>query len=113
MNIFSEIIEYTKNCKNLICQIHKYGNNLQFESWFYSDTIKINDSFTLRTPDIYFVVIQYETILVGETHYRFELHNESWVMRYPKHRKLFDILFAPTIFKICAKKYNKQRTKQK
>lgn len=113
MKIFREIIEYTKNCKNIIRQIKQYGDNLEFESWIYSDTIKINDSFMLRTPNLYFVVMRYETLLVGETRFRFELHNESWVMHYPKHRKLFDILFAPRIFKTCATEYKKQRAKQK
>ena len=113
MKTFCEIIEYTKNCKNLIRYIKQYGDNLEFETWIYSDTIKINDCFVLDTPDLYFAVMRYETLLIGETHYRFELHKESWIMRYPKHKKLFDILFAPRIFKTCATEYKKQRAKQK
>ncbi len=113
MKIICEIIEYRKNCKNIIRQIKQHGDDLKFETWIYSDTIKINDRFMLDTPDLYFAVMQYETLLVGETRFRFELHRESDIMRYPNHRKLFDILFAPRIFKTCATEYKKQRAKQK
>jgi len=113
MKILCEIREYTKNCKNIIRQIKKYGDDLEFETWIYSGTIKINDCFTLDTPDLYFAVIRYETILVGETRFRFELHNASKLMGFPKHKRLFNILFAPTIYRTCAKKYKNQRAKQK
>ena len=109
MSVFCEIIEYWLNCKNIIRQISACGDNLEFETWIYHDTIKINDQFRLRTTDLYFDVVKYETLLVGETRYRFTLHRESEIMRYPKHRKLFDIIFAPTIFKVCAKQYKKQK----
>jgi hypothetical protein len=112
MTIFHELTEYISNCKNIIHHLKKHGDNLEFETWIYSGTIKINDAFTLNSPDLYFEVIKYETLLVGETRYRFVLHRESKLMAYPKHRKLFDVLFAPIIFNTCAKKYKKQE-KQK
>lgn len=112
MTIFNEFIEYFSNYRNILKQIAQYGDNLEFETWIYSGTIKINDAFTLNSPDLYFEVIKYETLLVGETRYRFVLHRESKLMAYPKHRKLFDVLFAPIIFNTCAKKYKKQE-KQK
>ena len=105
MTVFSEIIEYFSNCRNILKQIAQYGDNLKFETWIYSDTIKINDQFMLKTPDMYFEVIKYNVLLLGETRYRFTLHRESKIMRYPKHNKLFDRLFAPTIFRACNKKY--------
>ena len=112
MTIFYELTEYISNCKNIVRHLKKHGDNLEFETWIYSGTIKINDAFTLKSPDLYFEVIKYETLLVGETRYRFVLHRESKLMSYPKHRKLFDVLFAPIIFNKCAKKYKKQE-KQK
>ncbi len=111
MAIFHEVIEYISNCKNILRQISVYGDNLEFETWIYSDIIKINDEFSLRTPDIYFDVVKYETLL-GDTPYRFVLHNESELMPYPKNRKLFNRIFAPIIFRACAKRY-KKREKQK
>ena len=110
MTIFNELIEYFSNYKNILRQIAKYGSNLKFETWIYSDTIKINDQFMLETPDLYFEVVKYNVLLVGETRYRFTLHRESKFMRYPKNNKLFSRLFAPTIFKACNKKY-KEREK--
>lgn len=112
MKIINELIEYISSCKKIIRQINQHGDKLEFETWIYSDTIKINDTFTLKTPEIYFEVIKYNVLLVGETRYRFTLHRESEIMRYPKHRKLFDKLCAQTIFTACAKKY-KKREKQK
>ena len=112
MNIFREIIEYYFNCKNILRQISQHGDNLEFETWIHHDTIKINDQFMLRCPNIHFDVVKYETLLVGETRFRFTLHRESKLMRFPKNRKLFDRIFAPTIFNACKKKY-KQREKQK
>lgn len=112
MTVFNELIEYFSNCKNILRQIEKYGSNLEFETWIYSGTIKINDQFMLKTPDLYFEVIKYNVLLVGETRYRFVLHRESDVMRFPKRRKLFDRIFAQTIFKACNKKY-KEIGKQK
>lgn len=108
----NEFIEYFSNCRNILHQIEQYGNNLQFETWIYSDTIKINDQFMLKTPELCFEVIKYETLLVGETRYRFVLHTESELMRHPKNNKLFDRIFAPTIFKACNKRY-KEIGKQK
>ena len=58
MKIFCEIIEYSKNCKNIIRQIKQHGDNLEFETWIYSDTIKINDCFMLTTPDLHFAAIR-------------------------------------------------------
>ncbi|MBR4507052.1 MAG: hypothetical protein IKP24_00800 [Alphaproteobacteria bacterium] len=112
MNIVHELIEYISSCKNILCQIRQHGDNLEFETWIYSGTIKINDQFMLKTPDLYFEVLKYNVLLVGETRYRFSLHRESDIMRYPKHPKLFDRIFAPTIFRACNKKY-KEREKQK
>ena len=112
MTVFSELIEYFSNCKNILHQIKQYGDNLKFETWIYSDTIKINDIFMLETPNIYFEVVKYNILLVGETRYRFTLHRESEIMRYPKNNTLFNRMFAPIIFKACNKKY-KEREKQK
>lgn len=107
MNIINEILEYVLNCKNILRQIKKYGDNLEFETWIHRGTIKINDEFTLKTPDIHFDIVKYDVLLVGATRYRFTLHHESKFMSYPKHRKLFDVLFGPTIFRACINKYNK------
>jgi hypothetical protein len=112
MTIFNEFIEYFSNYRNILKQIAQYGDNLEFETWIYSGTIKINDQFMLKTPDIYFDVIKYNVLLVGETRYRFTLHRESEIMRYPKNRKLFDRIFAPGIFTACNKKF-KATGKQK
>lgn len=112
MNKLNEIIGYISDCHNILRQIKLYGKNLEFETWIYSGTIKINDQFTLKTPDIYFDVVKYNVILVGETRYRFTLHRKSEIMQHPKHRKLFDYICAPTIFKACTKKY-KNTGKQK
>ena len=112
MTIFHELTEYISNCKNIIHHLKKHGDNLEFETWIYSGTIKINDQFMLKTPDIYFDVIKYNVLLVGETRYRFTLHRESGIMRYPKNRKLFDRIFAPGIFTACNKKF-KATGKQK
>ena len=111
MNKVKKIIEYISNCKNIIRQISIYGDNLKFETWIHRDTIKISDEYTLKTPNICFDVVKYTTML-GETPYRFTLHSESELMRYPQHRKLFNRLFAPIIFKKCRKRY-KQIGKQK
>ena len=112
MKIVQELIEYISSCKKILHHIKQHGENLEFETWIYSDTIKINDTLTLKTPEIYFEVIKYNVLLVGETRYRFTLHRESEIMQYPKHRKLFDKLCAPTIFRACNKKY-KEMDKQK
>ncbi len=112
MNTINEIIEYICNCQEILRQIKKYGDNLEFETWIYSDTIKINDQFVLESPDLYFDVVKNNVLLIGETRYRFTLHRESRFMRYPAHRKLFNKLFAPTIFKACEKRY-KDTGKQK
>ena len=112
MNIFREITEYYFDCKKILHQISEHGDNLEFETWIHHGTIKINDQFMLRCPDMHFNVVKYETLLVGETRFRFTLCRESELMRFPKHRKLFDRLFARIIFNACEKKY-KQREKQK
>lgn len=108
MKILNEIKEYISSCQYILRQIKLYGDKLEFETWIYSGTIKINDTFALKTPELYFEVIKYNILLVGETRYRFSLHNESGKVQYPKNRKLFDVIFAPTIFKACDRKYKKQ-----
>lgn len=107
-----EILEYISNCKTILHHIQKYGDNLEFETWIHHDTIKINDEFRLKTPDLYFDIVKNNILLVGEKRYRFTLHRESELMSYPKHRKLFSVLFGPTIFRACMKKYQ-EREKQK
>ena len=111
MKLFREILKYRSCCKNILRQIKTSGDNLEFEQWIHSGTIHVNDEFTCITPDIHFDVMKYY-VWWAESEYRFVLHNESAIMRYPEHPKLFNILFAPTIFKACAKKY-KQQEKQK
>jgi len=111
MKSFRKILEYCSNCKNILRQIKKYGNNLKFEQWIHSGTIHVNDEFTLDGPDVHFDVIKYY-VWWAESRYRFVLHTETAIMQYPTNRKLFNRLFAPIIFNACAKKYKKQE-KQK
>lgn len=107
MNTIQEFIEYISNCHKILHQIKLHGDKLEFETWIYSGTIKINDQFALDSPDIYFDVAKNNVILVGETRYRFTLHRETEIMQTPKHKKLFNCIFAPTIFWACEKKYKK------
>lgn len=108
MNKLREFRQNAIYCKQIIRYINEYGDNLEFETWIYSDTIKIADIFMLQTPDLYFEVMQYETLLVGATRYRFTLHRESETVHHPKHKKLFDHLFAPIIFNKCVTRYKHQ-----
>lgn len=103
MTILNEIIQYFSGYRYALNQIHMHGDCLKFETWFYNDCIKINDEFKLDTPDICFTVVKYERL--GKTPYCFTLHKESEFMRHPKHNKLFNRLFAPMIFRACAKQY--------
>jgi len=108
MSLFCELLEYHANCNQILCHIKRHGPELQFESWFYGgDKFKINNEFVLRTPELYFEIVKYNVLLVGETRYRFTLHRETDMMSYPKNRKLFNVLFAPIIFKTCMNQYKK------
>ena len=107
MKTVNEIIKYYIDCKNILCQIKQYGENLEFETWTHSGIIHVNDAFELDTPNIHFEVMKYY-VWWATTHYRFVLHNETKVMNYPKNAKLFDMLCAPIIFKACNRKYKKQ-----
>lgn len=98
-----ELTKYISNCKHILRQISMHGDNLRFETWIHRGTIKVSDEYTLETPDIYFDVAKYKHF--GETPYRFTLHRESVFMQYPKHRKVFNRIFAPIIFRACDKKY--------
>lgn len=101
MIIVPDIIQDMKTCQDILNQISSYGDNLEFETWIYSDTIKISDSFVLRTPNIYFEVVKHS--LLSKTPYSFSMYDTSLSI---KHKKLFNRICAPTIFKACAKHYN-------
>ena len=105
MSMFCELVEHIKGCRGILRQISKYGDNLYFEPWIYNSVyhIKICDEFKLTTPDVSFGVVKYERL--GKTPYRFTLCSETQIIQYPRHKMLFDLLFAPIIFNACAKKY--------
>lgn len=111
MIIFKELIQYISYYQYILRQISIYGDKLEFETWIYSDKIKINDEFSLRTPEIYFEVAKYNVPL-NATKYKFNICKGPLFIKHIIHRKLFDYLFAPTIFKACKKKY-KEIGKQK
>ena len=111
MIIFKELTQFISIYKYIFHQISDYGSNLEFETWIYSDKIKINDEFSLHTPDIYFEVVRYN-IPLNATKYKFNIYTGPMFIKCITHRKLFDYLFTPAIFKVCEKKY-KEMGKQK
>lgn len=107
MNILQEFFTYAHSYRNIKRQIKLYGDTLYYEPWFYGNdetNLKISDSFSLQTPDIYFDAVKYN-VAISSTKYRFTLHDQSMLAPYPQHTKLFNILFAPLIFRQCMNRY--------
>ena len=105
MTILKKIINSISNGKYIIKYIRLHSSNLYFDTWIYSDTLKISDRYILRTPDVYFEVIKYHVL--SDTKYRFNLIGQSKIIEDPKHATLFNYFAAPSIFRACAKEYKK------
>ena len=103
MNIFHEIKNYISEIKHLSRQIDSHKNKLEFETWIYSDTIKINESFILQTADISIEVLHYY-VWWAHTRFRIVSYNPR-TMQTIQHRKLFNRIAARIIFNKCLDAY--------
>ena len=105
MNIFYEIKNYISEIKHMSRQIDSHKNKLEFETWIYSDTIHISDSFRLNTTDMYIEVMKYY-VWWAHTRFRIISYNPR-TMQTIQHRKLFNRIAARIIFNKCLDAYNK------
>ena len=103
MNIFHEIKNYISEIKHMSRQIDSHKNELRFETWIYSDTIKINESFILQTADISIEVMKYY-VWWAHTRFRIVSYNPR-TMQTIQHRKLFNRITARIIFNKCLDAY--------
>jgi hypothetical protein len=104
MNIFYEIKNYISEIKHMSRQIDSHKNELRFETWIYSDTIHISDSFRLNTTDMYIEVMKYY-VWWAHTRFRIISYNPKKPRSMKKRRKLFDKIVARIIFNKCLDVY--------